>query len=64
MTDSYVASPGMISAPGAIQAYNNCGYYLLSRVVAKLRNAATPAEAYETHLSIPFPSRASAAPRA
>ena len=50
MTDSYVASLNLVSTPGATQAYNNCGYYLLSRVVAKLRNRASPADAFADFL--------------
>ena len=53
MTDSYVASLHRVSAPGATQVYNNCGYYLLSRVVAKLRNRALPADAFHDFLLKP-----------
>ena len=53
-TDSYVASLNLVSAPGATQAYNNCGYYLLSRVVAKLRNRASPADAFSDFLLKPL----------
>lgn len=42
MRDSFVASLDMVSDPGVAQAYNNCGYYLLSRVLAKKRNRSTP----------------------
>jgi CubicO group peptidase (beta-lactamase class C family) len=54
MTDSYIADLGMISAPGATQAYNNCGYYLLSRVVAKLRKKSKPIDAYQQYLFDPL----------
>jgi CubicO group peptidase (beta-lactamase class C family) len=54
MTDSYVASLGMISNPGVTQAYNNCGYYLLSRVVAKLRNQSKGIDAYHQYLFNPL----------
>ena len=47
MTDSYVASLPLQSDPGATQVYNNCGYYLLGRVVAKLRNQSRPIDAYQ-----------------
>lgn len=53
-TDAYIASLGLVSKPGATQAYNNCGYYLLSRVVAKLRNKATPIEAFQSSLFAPL----------
>jgi len=54
MTGSYIADLGMISAPGATQAYNNCGYYLLSRVVAKLRKKSKPIDAYQQYLFDPL----------
>lgn len=38
-TDSYIASLTMTGAPGVAQAYNNCGYYLLGRVLRKKRGA-------------------------
>jgi CubicO group peptidase (beta-lactamase class C family) len=53
-TDSYIASLSMVSAPGATQAYNNCGYYMLSRVVAKLRNRASLADAFHDFLLKPL----------
>jgi CubicO group peptidase (beta-lactamase class C family) len=37
MTDSYIASFKLKSTPGLTQAYSSTGYYLLGRVVAKLR---------------------------
>lgn len=54
MTDSYVASLGMISNPGASQTYNNCGYYMLSRVVAKLRQKSKAIDAYQQSLFTPL----------
>ena len=42
MRDSFVASLDIVSNPGTAQAYNNCGYYLLGRVLAKKRNRSTP----------------------
>jgi CubicO group peptidase (beta-lactamase class C family) len=53
-TDAYVASLNLVSPPGSTQAYNNCGYYLLSRVVAKLRNRASPADAFSDFLLKPL----------
>jgi CubicO group peptidase (beta-lactamase class C family) len=38
MTDSYIASLNLKAKPGEAFYYNNCGYYLLGRVVAKKRN--------------------------
>jgi CubicO group peptidase (beta-lactamase class C family) len=54
MTDSYVASLTLVSDPGSTQAYNNCGYYLLGRVVAKLRNQYRPIDAYQQYLFNPL----------
>jgi CubicO group peptidase (beta-lactamase class C family) len=54
MTDSYVAGLGLVSAPGVTQAYNNCGYYLLSRVVAKLRHKNLPIDAFQSTLFAPL----------
>jgi CubicO group peptidase (beta-lactamase class C family) len=34
-----------VTAPGAAQTYNNCGYYLLGRVLQRKRNAANAADA-------------------
>jgi CubicO group peptidase (beta-lactamase class C family) len=54
MTDSYIASLGLVSTPGSSQAYNNCGYYLLGRVVAHLRAKSRPIDAYQTALFDPL----------
>ena len=45
-TESFVASLTMASAPGATQVYNNCGYYLLGRVIAKKRHKSTAIAAF------------------
>ncbi len=54
MTDSYIASLRLQSNPGATQVYNNCGYYLLARVVAKLRGQSRPIDAYQQYLFNPL----------
>ena len=54
MTDSYVASLPLQSDPGATQVYNNCGYDLLGRVVAKLHNQSRPIDAYQQYLFKPL----------
>jgi CubicO group peptidase (beta-lactamase class C family) len=54
MMDSYIASLPLQCSPGAAQMYNNCGYYLLARVVAKLRNQSRPMDAYKRHVLDPL----------
>ena len=54
MTDSFIASLAPETAPGTVQAYSNCGYYLLGRVVAKLRGTADPITAYQDNLLKPL----------
>ncbi len=54
MTNSYIASLGMVSTPGSSQVYNNCGYYLLGRVVAHLRGKTRPIDAYQGFLFDPL----------
>jgi CubicO group peptidase (beta-lactamase class C family) len=54
MTDSYIASLGMMATPGSSQVYNNCGYYLLGRVVAHLRGKSRPIDAYQAALFDPL----------
>jgi hypothetical protein len=53
MTDSYIASLSLLAAPGTSHYYNNCGYYLLSRVVAKKRGIAM-IDAYQKFLFDPL----------
>jgi CubicO group peptidase (beta-lactamase class C family) len=54
MCDAYVASLKLVSEPGSTQAYNNCGYYLLGRVVAKLRGRTRPIDAFRDFLFTPL----------
>ena len=53
-TDSYIASLMLLDAPGDSHYYNNCGYYLLGRVVAKKRNRAAVIDAYQDFLFNPL----------
>ena len=65
MSDSYVASLPLVSNPGAVQVYNNCGYYFLGRVIGKLRNqSAIPIQPISSISSIPSTSRAFGTARA
>jgi CubicO group peptidase (beta-lactamase class C family) len=55
MCDSYIASLDMGQPnPGAAMAYNNCGYYLLGRIVAKVRGKTRPIDAYQDYLFDPL----------
>jgi len=54
MTDRYIASLPLVSAPGAEVVYNNAGYYLLGRVVAQLRGTSTLIAALESSLFGPL----------
>lgn len=55
MCDAYIASLGMNPMdPGTAMAYNNCGYYLLGRIVAKKRGVTRPIDAYQAHLFDPL----------
>jgi len=54
MVDSFIASLPMVTPPGAEQVYNNCGYYLLGRIVGKVRGAPTPMTAIQQHLCAPL----------
>jgi len=53
MRDSYIASLDM-DTPGATQVYNNRGYYLLGRVLAKKRNRTRPIDALRDFLFNPL----------
>ena len=53
-TDSYIASLAAVNDPGVMQAYNNCGYYLLGRVLGKKRNRAAPIGALKDFLFEPL----------
>lgn len=53
--DAYVASLAMAAGtPGSAMSYNNCGYYLLGRVVAKKRQRARPIDAFQDFLFGPL----------
>jgi CubicO group peptidase (beta-lactamase class C family) len=54
MTDSFIAAQPLLSPPGTVQNYNNCGYYLLGRVVAALRVTSAPISAYQNSLLTPL----------
>lgn len=54
MTDSYIASLDMVSDPAKTQVYNNCGYYLLGRVLAKKRGKSKPIDALQQFLFDPL----------
>ena len=53
-TDSFIATLPLVSPPGLNFVYNNCGYYLLGRVVNKLRGTSRPIDAYQKHLFDPL----------
>ena len=53
MTDSFIAGLSLLAPPGTSHYYNNCGYYLLGRVVARLRGLST-IDAYQKHLFDPL----------
>ncbi|HEY6257682.1 MAG TPA: serine hydrolase [Xanthobacteraceae bacterium] len=54
MLDACIASLKLDDSPGVKQIYNNCGYYMLGCVVAKLRRVATPIAAMQQHLFAPL----------
>jgi CubicO group peptidase (beta-lactamase class C family) len=54
MVDSYVASRELAAPPGKTYAYNNCAYYLLGRIVAKLCGEAVPMVALRRELLEPL----------
>ena len=54
MTDAFIAAQPLLSIPGTVQNYNNCGYYLLGRVVATLRGTFAPIDAIGTSLLKPL----------
>lgn len=41
MTDAFIAGLDLVSPPGKVANYNNCAYYLLGRIVAKLNGETT-----------------------
>jgi len=54
MTDAYIASLDLVSDPNDTQVYNNCGYYLLGRVLAKKRGKSRPIDALQQYLFDPL----------
>jgi CubicO group peptidase (beta-lactamase class C family) len=54
MVDSYIASRDLAAPPGKAYAYNNCAYYLLGRIVAKLCGEAMPMTALQRQLLAPL----------
>jgi CubicO group peptidase (beta-lactamase class C family) len=52
--DAYIASQMLVSDPGQVQQYSNLGYYLLGRVVLKLRGGTDVATAYQDDLLFPL----------
>jgi CubicO group peptidase (beta-lactamase class C family) len=54
MVDSYIASRDLVAPPGKTYAYNNCAYYLLGRIVAKLCGEAVPMAALRRQLLEPL----------
>jgi CubicO group peptidase (beta-lactamase class C family) len=56
MTDAYIASQPLVNGehPGWVQSYSNVGYYLLGRVVQKIRGGTDLREAIEDDLLIPL----------
>jgi CubicO group peptidase (beta-lactamase class C family) len=54
MVDSYIASRDLAAPPGKTYAYNNCAYYLLGRIVAKLHGETPPIAALRRHLLEPL----------
>ena len=54
MVDAYIASLKLSDDPGEKQVYNNCGHYMLGRILAKLRRTATPIAAMQQHLFAPL----------
>jgi CubicO group peptidase (beta-lactamase class C family) len=53
-TDAYIASLAAVTNPDVEQVYNNCGYYLLGRVLGKKRNRAAPIGALKDFLFEPL----------
>ena len=54
MADAYIASLDLLSDPGQEMAYNNCGYYLLGRFVARVRGRASAFDALQDFLFLPL----------
>jgi len=54
MCDAYIASLDLAAAPGTMKGYNNCGYTLLGRVLAKLHGQARVIDALQLELLTPL----------
>jgi CubicO group peptidase (beta-lactamase class C family) len=52
-TDSFIATLPAVR-PGSLFVYSDCGYYLLGRIVKRLRGTTTPIDAYQKHLFDPL----------
>ena len=54
MTDAFIAGLDLVSPPGKVSNYNNCAYYLLGRIVAKLNAETTALAALQKHVLDPL----------
>jgi CubicO group peptidase (beta-lactamase class C family) len=54
MTDSYIASLKLRTDPGAAQAYSDCGYYFLGRILREVRGKGTLIDVLQKFLFTPL----------
>ncbi len=54
MARSYLASLDLSADPGARTEYNNCAYFLLGQIIAKLYGTETALDALQSHLLTPL----------